>query len=85
MISTLLISGCETETKENPVYESLWGQFDVINQRTNPEYGDLFIVYDRVSKVMYYCIFNSRRAALTPIYNEDGTVRIYTERTNEDQ
>ena len=42
--------------------------------------GILYIVYDKDTKVMYYIIINSYKCGITPIYNTDGTIKIYEEK-----
>lgn len=35
--------------------------------------------YDKDTKVMYVCIYGMYTYSLTPLYNSDGTLRLYTE------
>ena len=37
------------------------------------------ITYDKYTKVMYLCVKGYRAMAVTPIYNSDGTVKLYDE------
>ena len=35
------------------------------------------VAYDENTKVMYLCIYGYNSMAITPIYNSDGTVKLY--------
>lgn len=35
------------------------------------------ILYDRNTKVMYLCVEGYRSIGITPIYNSDGTIKLY--------
>lgn len=37
------------------------------------------IAYDEYTKVMYLCVYGDESVAITPIYNSDGTVKLYEE------
>lgn len=37
------------------------------------------IAYDEYTKVMYLCTYGNSSMAITPIYNSDGTVKLYEE------
>lgn len=37
------------------------------------------IAYDEYTKVMYLCAYGNSAMAITPIYNSDGTVKLYEE------
>ncbi len=37
------------------------------------------IAYDEYTKVMYLCTYGYNSMAITPIYNSDGTVKLYEE------
>lgn len=76
VLITLMLTGCETKTYKtnNKVY---WDKFIVIEERNNMEYGNLRIVYDKDTKVMYYFTKDTYSKAISPIYNADGTVMIY--------
>jgi hypothetical protein len=36
-------------------------------------------MYDKDTKVMYYMIVSGYKCGLTPIYNADGSVKVYEE------
>jgi hypothetical protein len=50
----------------------LWDKFIVLEKYYNEGHGAFYIVYDKDTKVEYYFFYG-----LCPIYNADGTVRIY--------
>ena len=35
------------------------------------------VLYDKNTKVMYFVKYSSHRFGITPIYNSDGTVKLY--------
>ena len=35
------------------------------------------VAYDENTKVMYLCVYGNNSMAITPIYNSDGTVKLY--------
>lgn len=37
------------------------------------------IAYDEYTKVMYLCTYGNSAMAITPIYNSDGTIKLYEE------
>ena len=41
--------------------------------------GDCFIFRDKNTNVLYLCVGGYESAMMTPIYNEDGTVKKYGE------
>lgn len=74
----LVFTGCKTkvDTDDNT---TVFDKFTVIETRTNPDSGILYIMYDNDTKVEYYYIISRHRAGLCPVYNTDGTVKVYTE------
>ncbi len=43
------------------------------------EYKKTEVVYDKNTKVMYFIRRDAYRFGITPIYNSDGTVKLYEE------
>ena len=35
------------------------------------------VLYDKNTKVMYFMLWTAERFGITPIYNSDGTVKLY--------
>lgn len=81
----LVFTGCKrTVTRE---YSSdadfiLFDKFTVIENTNDSIYGDLYIMYDNDTKVEYFYIPEHDGTTLCPVYNADGTVKIYTENSN---
>ena len=76
-----LLSSCKTTTTTYEDGEKTkFYQFVVIEEKNNVDEGILYIVYDKDTKVMYYIIINSYKCGITPIYNTDGTIKIYEEK-----
>ena len=62
--------------KRESLNKELYDQFVAVEKYGNTQRG-LLIVYDKDTKVMYYFIDDAYQMALTPIYNSDGTIRLY--------
>ena len=62
--------------KREPVNKELFDQFITVERYGNSQRG-LYLVYDKDTKVMYYLIDEAYQMALSPVYNSDGTIRIY--------
>ena len=78
----MMLTGCKTSVTKDvdyAFYQNMFNQFVVVEERTNGLYGTLSIMYDKDTKVMYYMIITDSRCGLTPIYDADGSVRIYAE------
>lgn len=63
-------------SKRQEVDKTLYDQFITVEKYGNTERG-LYIVYDKDTKVMYYLVDDAYQMALSPIYNADGTIKIY--------
>lgn len=79
----LALVGCET-TIDTDHHDVFWDKFVVIEDRHNPEYGELYVVYDKDTMVMYYFTRSDRSRSLCPVYDENGNVMIYPEKLVED-
>lgn len=80
ILSSIIYVGCSTTIKTDPDefnYSNFWDQFTIIEERFNGDYGSLYIVYDNDTKVMYYLNNDYHYSFMTPIYEADGSVRVY--------
>ena len=73
----LLLVGCAT-SKEEDYDGDFFDKFVIVNKYQNFEDGWLYETYEKQTKVMYYIWRTSYRGGICPIYNTDGTVKIYT-------
>ena len=87
LLLTVLIvtTGCSSnyEDRETDVEEEYWGggYFKII-EKWNGSSSCNYIVYAVDTKVMYYVQDNNPLTnAITPLYNSDGTIRVYEEST----
>ena len=39
--------------------------------------NSIYVLYDKNTKVMYLCVEGYNMMGITPIYNSDGTVKLY--------
>lgn len=82
---SMMFTGCKTtvtENVDNAYYQNAFNKFIVVEERVNGDYGTLSIMYDKDTKVMYYMITSAYRCGITPIYDSDGSVKIYDEENN---
>ena len=76
----LVLTGCKTTTTTYEDGEKdLWDKFVVIESYSNMDNGTLCIVYDKDTKVEYYMVCYSHRFGICPVYNADGTIKVYEE------
>lgn len=80
MLLVLILAGCSTTTitYENGEKE-FWDKFVVVEEYDNPDNGTLYMVYDKDTKVEYYIVNEGHRYGLCPVYDTDGTVKVYGE------
>ena len=84
VMMTFTACGNATCTDESGIArDEIYGRFIVLSyskdksdQISTNWYGT-YTVYDRDTKAMYYIIDGYRRGGITPIYNEDGTIKFY--------
>lgn len=78
MVLALTLTGCEAKSIAYDNGEKvIFGNFVVLEILEDPNDGWVYIMYDKETKVEYYYILAYNRAAMSPIYNADGTVKIY--------
>ena len=78
LLLILSFAGCKvTTTKYSDDGHCVYSRFVVVEKSENPISGTTFVVYDEDTKVMYYIIDNYHQCGITPIYNSDGTIKIY--------
>ena len=51
---------------------------DLVTIYKDDKYG-IEVLYDKNTKVMYFMIQGRYQSGITPIYNSDGTVKLYDE------
>lgn len=56
--------------------KEFYGRFVAVEEYSNAVDG-LFIVYDKETKVMYYFIREYQQMSLSPMYNSDGTIKLW--------
>ena len=75
----LLLTACTTETTTVRYEQSTnaFNQFVLVERQYSINWGTLYIVYDKDTKVMYYMWDGNYTGGFTPIYNADGSVKVY--------
>ena len=76
----ILITGltaCGTTTTTYEDNEKIFcNQFVIVEKQQHID-EHLYIVYDKDTKVMYYVYSRGSKGGISPIYNADGSVKVY--------
>lgn len=92
-LGLLALIGCKTKVDKTPNPDktpnsdfTIFDKFTIIETRVEPNGNEMYIMYDNDTKVEYYYIYyttiDNQRGGLCPIYNADGTVKVYTENSD---
>lgn len=75
----LVLTGCggTTTTTYKNGEKTYWDKFIVIERYENDSDRRLNIAYDKDTKVEYYIISEYYGYAICPVYNADGTIKVY--------
>lgn len=70
------MTGCGSEGKDITPEDNVLGNkyFDLVNIYEN---GCTTVAYDKNTNVMYFLRSNGNSFGITPIYNSDGTLKLY--------
>lgn len=74
-----ILSACTNVTSSYNPGDDIYEQFIIVDSIYDFNFGYLYTVYDKDTKVMYYISSGSHKSGISPIYNTDGTVKIYQE------
>lgn len=78
MVLTLILTGCETSKKSYDDDEMVISDTFIVLERVyNFDDGAFYTVYDKETKVEYFIYSNGYQGGICPIYNADGTVKVY--------
>ena len=70
---SLALTGCEVKNGEKVYFD----RFVVLEELNDPHYEPMYVVYDKETNVEYYYWISYQRTVMSPIYNADGTVKVY--------
>jgi len=83
-VLTLSLTACGGRSpyqKGEIINDTIFDQFVIVKDNkydvAKGNWYDFYIVYDKDTKVMYYLASGFNRAMMSPIYNSDGTVKIW--------
>lgn len=82
-VLTFSLVGCGNDTYDNAkkggVTDDDWGDgyFTIIESWGGVGAHQFMIVYANDTKVMYFIDANSIAGGMTPLYNPDGTIKVY--------
>lgn len=79
----LSLSGCKQTTTDTDHHETMFDQFVVIEKREDFYNGSFYITYDKDTMVEYYIILSGHRSGISPVYEADGTLKIYPKKLTE--
>ena len=80
VIFSMGLAGCASNSASNS-FSCLANDFTVVEEKESNFLGDYSqIIYDNETKVEYLIIYDGYRCGITPIYNADGTVKVYQEK-----
>lgn len=74
VIVSLSFCGCNKDKIESNMINN---QFVIVSKDHNINTGNLYITYDKDTKVMYYIASASYKYVISPIYDTDGSIKIY--------
>ena len=78
MVLALTLTGCETKrTTYEDGEKTFFDKFVVLEERHDLDNGRLFVMYDKETKVEYFYLTGYQQGSISPIYNADGTVKVY--------
>lgn len=78
----LLLTGCGRDYHEAVTYNTTnigKGYFTTIKQWGRMDGDEYYIVYANDTKVMYLVVSGGNRFGISPLYNADGTLQVYSE------
>ena len=79
ILTGILLCGCSHKTYTDGSKTDLYGKFVVIREDTGLQ-GDICLMYDKNTKIVYLNIANNYRSGLSPYYtiiNGEPTIAIY--------
>lgn len=79
IIIGILLCGCSHKTYTDGSKTDLYGKFVVIREDTGLQ-GDIYLMYDKNTKIVYLNIGNNHHSGLSPYYiivNGKPTIAIY--------
>lgn len=74
-----ILSACTNVTSSYNRGDDIYEQFIIVDSVHDFNFGYLYTVYDKDTKVMYYICYDGEGKGISPIYEADGTVKIYQE------
>ena len=80
VILSMGLAGCASNSASNS-FSCLANDFTVVEEKESNFLGDYSkIIYDNETKVEYLIICDCYKYGITPLYNADGTVKVYQEK-----
>lgn len=74
-----ILTACSNVTSSYNPGDDIYEQFIIVDSKYDFSFGYLYTVYDKDTKVMYYIVSSTHKGGISPIYDTDGTVKIYQE------
>lgn len=78
MVLMLALTGCETKkTSYDDNERVVFDRFIILEKLTKVGDGALYTIYDKETKVEYFLYSCGYQGGICPIYNADGTIKVY--------
>ena len=75
----MALTGCGKKGDIEPEASKLGNKYIDLVTIYKDDNSDTEVLYDKNTKVMYFAKWDYYRFGITPIYNSDGTVKLYDE------
>ena len=76
IIMMTMATGCR-QIQEEANSEQWFGEEFIVLKENTSEWGHVYTLCDKQTKVVYYLFANFDGQTITPAYNADGTIRVY--------
>ena len=81
VLCTMILTSCSSthyEEADTDTFSKFEGYFTVVKSWDNG-YGEFYyIMYANDTKVLYFCICSTEYGGITPLYNANGSLQVYS-------
>lgn len=79
LLMVIFLTGCDSSATRNGQDNFMVVDNEYIQLETLSNNDGCVIAYDKETKVMYMCVSGYSEMGITPIYNADGSLKLYQE------
>ncbi len=80
----MFLTGCSSKSETSKTNKLNENNYLILITYTRVDGLYVRYLYDKETKVMYMTVSSYSEASITPLYNPDGTLRLYKEGVDED-